>query len=146
MIVFGGFDPFGNRLSDTWVLTNANGMGGTPQWSQLVVNGSSPSARYGHSAVYDPKTNEMIIFGGDDATGFLNDSWILFNANGLGGTPSWLNELTTGLPAKRTFHSAIYSSSLNRMLIFGGYIQPNDNCCGENFSQEVWLLNNANTP
>src|SRR5271169_2470305 len=64
MIVFGGRDGSGNNLNDVWVLTNANGLGGTGQWINLIPNGAagSPPARSGHSAVYDPTNNIMIIF------------------------------------------------------------------------------------
>jgi hypothetical protein len=72
MIVFGGsfFNCPGGCLNDVWVLTNADGLGGTPAWTQLAPTGPPPSVRTGHSAVYSPGTNRMIIFGGDLAAGF----------------------------------------------------------------------------
>jgi hypothetical protein len=86
MIVFGGRDGSGNNRNDVWVLTHANGEGGTGQWIRLIANGAagSPPARSGHSAVYDSTNNRMIIFGGcaDYCAPVLNDVWVLTNANG----------------------------------------------------------------
>src|SRR5579859_1519645 len=94
MIVFGGRDGSGNNLNDVWVLTNANGLGGTSQWINLIPNGAagSPPARSGHSATYNGSYfNKMIIFGGcgGSCAPALNDVWVLTHANGLGGTPVW---------------------------------------------------------
>src|ERR1039457_3882780 len=53
MIIFSGNDCFSTSYNDVWVLSNANGLTGTPAWTQLTPTGASPSARYGASAVYD---------------------------------------------------------------------------------------------
>ena len=63
-------------------------------WIELLPSGGPPSERSSHSAVYDSNTNRMIVFGGDPniggCFGRTNDVWVLENANGLGGTPNWL--------------------------------------------------------
>src|SRR5208283_2373974 len=93
MIVFGGRNAKGENLNDLWVLKNANGLGGTPQWINLIPNGAtgSPPARSGHSTAYDAAENRLFIFGGcsGNCAPVLNDVWVLSNANGLGGTPAW---------------------------------------------------------
>src|SRR6185437_13924242 len=38
-------------LNDVWVLTHANGAGGTPTWMQLNPVGGPPSPRHSHVAV-----------------------------------------------------------------------------------------------
>jgi hypothetical protein len=149
MIVFGGRDTNGNNLNDVWVLTNANGLGGTAQWINLIANGAagSPPARSGHSAAYDSVNNIMIIFGG--CSGFcipaLNDTWTLSNANGLGGTPVWTELMPTfgagNGPAARTNSAAGYDQSNNRLLIYSGQDGSANPC--STFS-DVWLLTNAN--
>ena len=35
-------------------------------WKKLQPTGRSPSERHGHSAVYDPESQSMLIFGGDE--------------------------------------------------------------------------------
>ena len=53
-------------FSDVWVLTNANGLTGTPRWIRLLPAGPGPSPRFYHSAVYEPGTNRLVVFGGRD--------------------------------------------------------------------------------
>jgi hypothetical protein len=122
LIVYGG-DSGSTFYGDLWVLSHANGQGGTPAWTQLSPTGTLPVARTGQSAIYDATNNRMTIYGGQTGTGFtglLNDMWLLTNANGQGGTPAWsqLTPLTT--PALRSFHTAVYDSAQNAMLVFGG--------------------------
>jgi RHS repeat-associated protein len=149
LIVFGGFaDPLNSccgESQDTWVLSNATGTAGTPTWMKLVPTGPLPPGRRQHSAVYDPVTNRMIVFGGGQFNGtvfnpLLNDLWVLKHANGLGGTPQWLSlPVTGGPPAPRSGHGAVYNPARNEMVIFGG---------GNNGIMSVpgdlWLLTNAN--
>jgi hypothetical protein len=85
LVIFGGNNS-GGELSDVWVLTNANGLGGTPTWTQLGPFSLFAEARSGHTAVYNTKTNRMTIFGGFTSLGTLdvdtNDVWVLSHANG----------------------------------------------------------------
>jgi len=125
LIIYGG-DAGGSGFSDIWTLTNANGQSGTPQWTQLSPTGTAPAARTGQSAVYDSVNNRMIMFGGINSlsgTGYFNDTWILTNANGLGGSPGWIKESVTGAAPLRRFHNAFYSSAFNDMIVFGGESQ-----------------------
>jgi uncharacterized protein YbjT (DUF2867 family) len=62
MTVDGGWDGT-NLLGDTWVLSSANGQGGTAAWTQIVPLTTAPTRRF-HSAAYDPVHNQMNIFGG----------------------------------------------------------------------------------
>lgn len=131
----------GGTVNDTWVLSNADGTEvPTPTWTLLAPTGGPPSPRWGHSAVYDPATNRMIAFGGNQACVFPdNQVWVLTNANGTeASTPTWtLLTPTGGPPLGRTFHSAGYDPATNRMIVFNG---------GTAFGavSEVWVLENAN--
>jgi hypothetical protein len=144
MIVFDGCSAScGSFLNDVWVLTNANGIGGTPAWIELFPAGGPPGGRSGQAAVYDPGTNSMIIFGGDSSLPAnpttYSDVWVLSNANGLGGTPTW-TELspTGGPPAGQAYGGAVYDPINNRMIVFGGYRQASV------YSNATWALSNAN--
>ena len=144
MIVFDGCSAScGSFLEDVWVLTNADGIGGTPAWIELFPSGGPPGGRSGQAAVYDPGTNSMIIFGGDSSTSgnppTYSDVWVLSNANGLGGTPTW-TELspTGGPPAGQAYDGAVYDPINNRMIVFGGYSQASV------YSNATWALSNAN--
>src|SRR5205085_10354648 len=91
LIIFGGAtyaDLNSNPsayLKDVWVLTNANGQGGTPAWIQLNPSGPLPAPRYGQSAVYDAAGNRLIIYGGGFPSPTSSDGWVLTLSNGLGG-------------------------------------------------------------
>jgi hypothetical protein len=145
MIVFGGRDGSGNNRNDVWVLTHANGEGGSGQWIRLIANGAagSPPARSGHSAVYDSANNRMIIFGG--CAGYcapvLNDVWVLSNANGVGGVPAW-TQLSPGAgPAGRTNAAVAFGMTPNSLVVFGGQDGSANPC--STFS-DIWTLSNVN--
>lgn len=143
MTIFGGgvagtCGYFCTIYNDVWVLSNANGLGGTPTWTQLFPSGTAPAPREGHTAVYDSTNNQMIVFGGGN-NGIMNvpnDLWALTNANGLGGTPAWIQLNETGqVPSPVERFATAYDLANNRMTIFGG-------CCYWN--NNTWLLTNAN--
>ena len=149
MIVFGGQDCSGTDLNDAWVLSHANGQGGTATWTPLpIAPGTGPSPRFYHTAVYDPGTNTMTVFGGNSGSGGSgaipnNDVWVLSSANGQGGTPAWtqLNPQTfLGQPAARYAHTAVYDQSTGHMVIFGGQSGSG----GSVFLSDVWVLYTAN--
>jgi hypothetical protein len=145
MIVYGGDNATGPSpalFGDVWVLTNANGLGGAPTWSQLSPAGGPPPARTEHSAVYDAANNRMIVFGGNESTPCgtgLNDVWVLANANGLGGAPAWSQLSPAGGPPSARSHAlATYDPATNRMTVVGG-LTP----CGAS-NNEMWVLADAN--
>lgn len=150
MIIFGGFSFGLAEFSDVWVLANADGTGGTPVWTQLAPSGSTP-ARTNHGAIYDAASNRMVVFLGD-TTGYLfpgfkntaTDVWALTNANGLGGTPAWIQLAPSGTPPPGRWVNPIdtaYDPASNRLVIYGGVAgKPNDR-----FTYgDSWVLTNAN--
>ena len=141
MILFGGYDCTANYLNDVWILNNANGLGGTPTWTQLSVSGTVPSGREAATAVYDPTNNVMTVYGGDVGTAVDGDVWVLSHANGMGGTPAWTQLAPTGpAPVARSGHSAIYDAANNRMTIYAG--QTSNSVT--NLLNDFWVLTNAN--
>jgi hypothetical protein len=152
MVIFGGVNflsisPYDfTYYNDIWILTNANGLGGTPAWIQMTPTGSFPSPRKAFSLTYDPSSNRMILFGGvyhaDGVTPvptYYGDVWTLTNANGVAGASQWLELAPNGtLPAARTAHAAAYSAASNRMILAAGFLT------GETRNNDVWLLTNAN--
>jgi len=147
LIIFGGLAADGSCCtSDTWILTNANGVGGNPAWQKLAPTGTLPPSRISHSAVYDLDNNRLIIFAGGVINSqcfafcaLYNDVWVLSNANGNGGAPVW-NQLTPAgtLPPARSAQAAVYDPVTKRMVIFGG----GDDGIGD--LNDTWVLTNAN--
>jgi hypothetical protein len=139
IITFGGSDACRSRDDAVWVITDANGLGSNPQWIQLSPIGT-PGARSGHTAVYDPATNRMTVFGGQSQTSgaALNDLWVLENANGVTGTPTWTQLSPIGGPPSTSVgisHSAGYEPTTNRMVVIGS---------SGGLLNDVWLLENVN--
>lgn len=148
MIVFGGYDCTSTYLNDVWVLSNANGLGGTPAWTQLSTGGTPPSGREAATAVYDPTNNLMVVYGGDSGSGVDGDVWVLSNANGTGGTPIWAQLFPTGAaPVSRSGHSAVYDPVNNVMTLYAGQTSPavpvtNGPIAG--LLNDFWVLTDAN--
>ena len=58
--------------------------------------------------------------------------------DGLGGTPAWTKLTTSGThPGTRFFHTAVYDTINNKMMVFGG---DND----EAVYFVTWVLSHAN--
>ena len=129
MVVFGGWFS-GDNYGDVWSLS----LGDTPQWTELETNGTPPTARYSHTAIYDPVRDRMVVFAGVDA-GLLNDVWSLAFADTAwtklepGGTP----------PLYRYVHSAIYDPVRDRMVVFGGFDPAG-------FVADTWTMSLAGEP
>ena len=144
LMIFGNGGNSG-RTNDFWVLSNANGQGGTPVWTQLTPSGTSPTPRGGDSMTYDPTTNVATIVAGSDSSGnLLGDVWVLSNANGSGGTPAWtqLAAGSTYFPEARDLQTAVYNPSTNKLTVFGGNIGADGSL--SLFTNDVFVLSHAN--
>ena len=137
--------PIMGNTNDVWVLSNANGNGGAPAWIQLQPSGTPPPPRDNSVAEYDAANNRLILFGGDN---FFNqvfsDTWVLTNANGMGGTPAWIQLNPSGqAPQNIDNPGAFYDAVNNQLVVIGGgnnfIYSPN-----ANVFNAVWRLTNAN--
>jgi hypothetical protein len=148
LIIFGGCGgSCVPALNDAWVLSNANGLGGTPVWTELSA-GTPPSARTNNLAAYDPARNWLMIFGGQDGSpdpcSTLSDVWVLSNANGLGGAPAWSTSNNLGnAPPGRNGGASVYDPVTGVLTAFGGLGQADGTCQATN---GVWTLNTIPSP
>jgi hypothetical protein len=148
MIIWGGQNGGGycGGYTDVWVLSNANGLGGAPSWTQLSPSGGSPPNEAAN-AVYDPTHNVMTVFGGDRTAGSnctsskANAVWALSNASGQGGASVWTNliaEGAPGSPSPRGAAAAAYNPGSNAMTVSGGFAADGS------YLGDSWVLANAN--
>jgi hypothetical protein len=80
----------------------------------------------------------MVVFGGFDVNGAVNDVWVLTNASGLGGTMAWTQLSPLGnLPIGREGQTAVYDPASLRMIVFAGDAGGPD-------LNDTWVLTNAN--
>ena len=88
-------DPATGCTPDTWANTT-------------TIN--TPSARYGHTAVWTG--SQMIVWGGQD-----NDNAL--NSGGRYGIDIWISTATANAPTARDLHTAVWTGS--EMIVWGGY-------------------------
>lgn len=116
-------------------------------WVQIQPDGGPPPGRMNNTAVFDPNSGELIIFGGfktlTSPVVETNDVWVLTNANRKGGRRAWIQLHPTGdVPPPLAAASAVYDPYKNVMIVFGGQIM---NSSGSQQSiSSTWLLTNAN--
>ncbi len=134
LILFGGnLFPGDIPMNDLWEFNL-----GTSIWAPVVPGGTPPSARNGHSAVYDSAYGSMVVFGGIDDITFdlLNDVYRLMLP--AVGTPSWQTLAVSGvLPVARDRHTAIFDPDGSRMVVFGG---TDNGALGNPFTNELSAL------
>ena len=121
MLVFGGSDSlYGSLDNDVWAL-NLPGM----TWTHLAPTGTPPPGRLQHTAVFDTRRNRMLVTGGTVASGDARDVWEL---NCAPATPVWTRLAPTltalGTPIGRYLHAAVYDSTGDRMVLYGGLMPP----------------------
>lgn len=105
LILFGGVDATGAAFGDAWVLSNANGLGGTPQWTQLTPTGGPPAARGGYSAGYSAATGRMVVALGVGGGQMFNDVWVL----ALDSTPPTVTITTPAAGTEYTLGSTVFA-------------------------------------
>lgn len=113
MVLFGGFDGSA-RHADTWVYKNN---GAPPSWTQVQA-ASPPPAREGYGMARDDACGRIVLQGGYDGTGELDDvwewdgsTWSPITPGGGGNDPR---------PGKRTSHGLVYDAHGGKMVIYGG--------------------------
>ncbi len=132
LLVFGSYH---GQAIDVWGLS----LQGTPAWEGLVTSGN-PLGRCGHSTIYDPVHDRVVMFGGMDyssPTRFLSESWSLSLATG-----AW-SEITAGgpMPGGREGHGAVYDPERQRMMVFGGHYESET----RGFWNDTWELSLGDT-
>jgi N-acetylneuraminic acid mutarotase len=112
MLVFGGMGS-SDATNELWSYRPASNA-----WSLLAPVGESPSARSGHTAVWDPVNNQMLVFGGNFSA---NDLWVYRPASN-----TWTQLTTSGVvPQGRGAHGAVWDPGNAQMLMFGGSTSGN---------------------
>jgi hypothetical protein len=115
MVVFGGLGCVGHEcgvlFNDTWSLDLT-----AAAWDSLD-EGSGPSKRQDHRAVYDPLRRRMIVFGGRGLGDVLfNDTW----AFDLASNRWTLLEDGSAAPPARYGYAMICDEATDRIIVYGG--------------------------
>jgi hypothetical protein len=138
MIVFGGVNSFAGHPGDeAWALDLAS-----LTWTLLVPTGTPPPAHHQHTAVYDSRRVRMLVFGGLVAWGAdERETWELDLAV---NPPAWRllapAVSAQGLPVRRSLHAAVYDSTGDRMLVYGGMVPPLGGVGSPWLLKDLWSL------
>lgn len=109
IVLFGGFLPDGNLSSETWTYDlSAN------TWRRMAP-ATGPSARMGHSMVYDPGTAQVVLFGGMTRAGRSAETWAYSISASV-----WTKLPITIAPAPRDAHAMAYAATAGKIILFGG--------------------------
>ncbi len=100
-----------------------------PPWEEAGVG---PPERWGHVAVFDERRDRMLIFGGEQARGQLDDVWALDL-----GTLQWSEVATSGAPGPRSDMMSVLDVARDRWLMVGGRVGLASSI------DEVWSLDLA---
>ena len=117
LVVFGGSDELGGLRNDTWALD----LSADPAWSPVATQGTPPPSRYWHASAWDPKRDQLVVYGGYDGDPYhpWGDLWAL---SFTGGTPTWSPIAPAGpAPPARMLSQLVYDSARDRFLLLFGY-------------------------
>jgi len=142
-IFFGGGyqDATGYELfNDMWLYDPISNL-----WTEINPT-VKPSARSGHSMVYDSSNHKTILFGGwDDNVGLMDDTWTYDSQ-----TNQWTEVFPANKPSNRQSYSMYYDSNAQRVILFGGYREVGghlDDTWEFNYSDNSWTeLNPSSNP
>jgi hypothetical protein len=110
MVIHGGDPNSAGVMSDTWAFRFA-----TRTWSDITP-ASRPGGRSFMAAAYDAPRRRLVIEGG--IFGPLAECWALALSS-----PTWTELSPVGppqSPGRRSMHTAVFDSSRDRMLVYGG--------------------------
>jgi len=112
LFIFGGTDG-DSTFGDAWELSTD----GSIAWRRIDAEGEAPAPRGWASAIYDPRGDRVIVYGGLIDGKTQDDVWAL----SLGTTPHWTRLEPGGESPTRARHAAVYDPARRRMLVWGGF-------------------------
>jgi hypothetical protein len=133
-IIFGGGTQDGadwDVRDDMWVYHSTFNI-----WTEINQT-VKPSARSGHSMVYDSINHKTILFGGwSGNAGLTSDTWIYDSQTNL-----WTEVFPNTAPEIRQSYAMYYDPIFQKVILFGGYKDPlphyNDTWV-YNYSNNTW--------
>lgn len=107
VVVFGG-NVGSTRFGDTW-LYDAN----TQSWTNANPT-NAPTARANAAMAFDSVRGEVVLFGGQTASGITNDTWVWNGSD-------WAQKtVASSIPTERTGTAMAFDPVRQRVVLFGG--------------------------
>src|SRR5262249_34889122 len=83
-------------------------------WSNLSGSvGVAPPGRWNAAVAFDPVVGGLVLFGGENQSGCLNDSWLLKGS-------AWSKLTTSHAPGPRSRAAMAYDPNDGYLLLYGG--------------------------
>jgi hypothetical protein len=123
VILFGGTTTSAVYDNETWAYTGT-------AWTLLASGGSAPPGRIGGMLTYDAVRDVVVLFGGNGASGDLDDTWELADA-------TWTQVTPVQKPPARAFGGLVYDAANMRSVLFGGIRTPGG------AAADVWTYDGA---
>lgn len=122
LLIFGGFYRVSLSISDATNQVLSYDLANSTGWTEIATAGTAPVKRGYHTAIYDPRRDRMLVFGGQQfPSGYnflVDETWQLALSS---STPTWTFLTPTSTPPwARMNHIAVYSRTEDRMVIYGG--------------------------
>jgi hypothetical protein len=146
VVLFGGISNANTGgtpiLGDTWTWNGSD-------WTQQHP-ASSPPARMLASLAYDGASGQLVLFGGQDATGSgvaLNDTWIWTGSNWVQQHPRTAPALSATLQGQTvTFAhpSMVYNPTMGKLMLTLIGQGANDGTQADYWTQADWTWNGSN--
>lgn len=144
VVIFGGFRR-GETYDESYLESDLHWLpvAGAAEWRGPGYGGAGPlpAARSAHTAVYDPRGDRMIVFGGSvegDLTWRLQGNLLAATFSGNDGVSWSALDVHGDQPPNSYFANSIYDPDGERMIIYGGTLQPGDG--------DVWSLSLSGVP
>ena len=104
VVMYGGSDLTAAK-ADTWALS----VTGSPTWTQLAPTGFLPVGRFGHSAVYDPVRDRVIVYGG--ITGSPTDETLELAFGTPTGVPEQTEAARAGIRLRAAYPNPFHAEA-----------------------------------
>ena len=128
IVLFGGYDNSDNGndtpgiYSDTWTYDGTT-------WAEHIA-ATSPTEREGAAMAFDPRTGNLVLFGGDGDGGFNADTWTY---DGV----TWTKRSPTTSPPVRDNAAMAYDPASGNVVLFGGANSTDRPCKAAQFG-DTW--------
>jgi hypothetical protein len=145
LVLFGGAHTPGFNflaLNDTWVWTGSN-------WLQQHP-ATVPPARTGAALAYDAASGQLVLFGGDSATGMsaaMNDTWVWTGSNWLQQHPATAPALSTTFQGQQVlfdYPKMVYDPTSGKLLLTLIGIGANNGAQADYFTVADWTWDGHN--
>jgi len=125
LVLFGGASST-SALNQTWLWNGSD-------WKQVATppNGTPP-ARWDAMMAFDAQSQQLVLFGGYNPSGYLNDTWVFTGTR-------WQQLNPRSSPQPRSGGAMAYDPAMGKIVLFSGYSGSS-----EYFYDDTWTWDGSN--